>query len=223
MKNIKGLILRTKKKADFTLIEILIVMTLLLVVGGVVTVNIRKAIVEQKYRTEVELVVDTLRLAQDLMLIAGLDLHLFMKQASNDQGIECWLEADGEIPKKWERMIAQSHRLLTAIRTASFKEQRSFPITEGMLDLRFQSLGSMMSRGILKLSFYQNESMQGPLIRTICLSGYPHPIVSKLETDSSIPCRENKEFDLRLTQQTEREILEDVNIEKARNKEKESN
>ena len=197
-------------------------MSLLLIVGGAVGINVRKAIIEQKYRTEVELVVDTLRLAQDLMLIAGVDLHFFMKKAPDDQGIECWLEAAGNVPKKWEAMIARSRRILTAIRTAGFKELNSFPIIEGMLDLRFQSQGSLMSRGVLRLSFYQSESIQGPLIRAVCLPGYPHPIISVPETGNAVSCgEENKEFDSRLTQLTVKEILEDVVIEKPKNEEKE--
>jgi hypothetical protein len=209
-----------KRRVCFTLLEVLVVMTLVLAFGGVVAINVHKAVIEQRYRTEVELVIDTLRLAQDLMLIAGVDIHFIMKEASSDQGIECRLEVDGAVPKKWEGMIARSHRLLTAIRTANFKDQR-FPFTEGMLDLRFQSQGTMMSRGILRLSPYYSEKIKGPLVRAICLPGYPHPIISKPETDKPMPCgEESKEFDLLLTQQTQREILEDS--EKSKENEKEN-
>ena len=114
------------KTHPFTLVEILIVMTLLLVVGGAVTINVRKAVIEQQYKTEVELVVDTLRLAQDLMLIVGADMHLKMKPAEGDKGLEYWLEADGGIPENWKPTMKRAHRILTAVRTASFKDQRPF-------------------------------------------------------------------------------------------------
>ena len=52
----------------------------------------------------------------------------------------------------------------------------------------------------------------------ICLKGYPHPIVSVLETDKPVECRDaaDDEFNNRLTTFTVQEILEDDELIKSK-------
>lgn len=202
--------MRILKKAYFTLIEILVVMSLILLIGGVIAINVRNAVFEQRFRTEVELIVDTIRLAQDIMLIVGADIHFYMKQKSADKGIEYWIESVGGLPKEWDPIVARNHRVLTAVHSANFSDER-FPRTEGILDIRFESEGTMMSLGVLRLSPYPKETTEGPLKVAICLPGYPHPIISQWEGKTPITCSPpNAEFDMRLTNQTVSEIIEDV-------------
>jgi hypothetical protein len=187
--------------------ELLIVITLLIMLTGVVGINIRRAFQQQKFRAEVDLIVDTLRLAQDLMLIIGADVKFSM---SNDKqrGIHYSLEVEGNIPKEWAPVIRRSRRQLKEVHFAEFRNGE--PV-EGYLSVRFFSGGSVMSRGVLRLSTHENPDDPGALKRAILLRGHPHPIESVSEGEKPIELEdeEDNEFNNRLTTYTTREILED--------------
>ena len=68
-----------------------------------------------------------------------------------------------------------------------------------------------MSRGVLRLSPYASDATPGPLVQAICLPGYPHPIISQSDAKAAVACgAEDKDFDTSLTDETVKEILEDV-------------
>lgn len=203
----------TLRRLHITLVEMLIVITILALVSGVVGINIARALKSQRFRTEVDLMVDTLRLAQDLMLIMGTDVHVRVKASDDNTGIEYWLDVEGGVPKQWEATVQRSRRLLKEVHGVFFKELQEFPIIEGQLDIRFHSGGSMMSRGVLRLSTHEEEDAAGATVRAICLRGHPHPIISEVEDpDNPITCEDKDETQLRdrLTFYTTQEILEDV-------------
>lgn len=205
------------RRLHITLVEILIVITILSLVAGVIGININRALMTQRFRTEVDLMVDTLRLSQDLMLILDTDVHLKVKAREDKKAIEYWLEVEGGVPKVWEPVIGRSRRTLDVTHMVNFVEQQPFPIPEGdQLDIRFQSGGSMMSKGVFRMSTHEEPYVLGSLTRAICLRGYPHPIVSVPETEKSEECEEEEDTDFhnRLTFYTTQEILEDVAPEK---------
>ncbi|QLH36565.1 MAG: type II secretion system protein [Parachlamydiaceae bacterium] len=68
-----------KSKRFFTLIELLIVLMVLALASGVIGFSVHRALREQRFKTEVELVADSLRLAQNLMLIMNADVHVTFK------------------------------------------------------------------------------------------------------------------------------------------------
>lgn len=200
------------RRLHVTLLEILIVISILTLVSGVIGVNVRRAFIEQRFRTEVDLMVDTLRLAQDLMLILDTNTRVFVKEAPGGKGIEYWLEVEEEIPQQWNSIIKHSRRLLKGTRFINFAEEGPFPPSEGELEMRFLSGGSLMSRGALRMSSHEKFDSPEAFTRVICLEGYPHPIFSIPEYDKRIECgdKESAEFNNQLTYYTTQEIFEDA-------------
>jgi type II secretory pathway pseudopilin PulG len=208
-----------------TLIEILIVISILAIVTGLVGLNIRRALINQRFNTEVGLLADHIRLAQDMMLILSKDVHLFMQ--GTPEGIEYWLEVEGGASGAWEPVIKRAHRKMQSTFYADFKQEDLFPLSrQGIIELRFLSKGSMMSRGELQLSTHEDPFSGVAARRTICLKGYPDPIfsipVNKIPTPNEMwsDCEEKKEkedFFEQLTRSTQEEILREIEFQKARN------
>lgn len=163
-------------KRHFTIIEMMIVITVLALVGGVIAVNVRKAFQEQRFRTETTLVVETLRLAQDLMLILQDDAHVIFTQ--NEKGITFWLKTESPLAKNWEEVIKRTHKTLKAIHSVKFLDQLEGPTKMGELDIKFLSGGTVMSRGVIRLSSTDNDTEVNALRSAIPLYGYPRPIES---------------------------------------------
>lgn len=205
------------RRRHLTLVEILIAITILVLIGGIIGISVTRALKEQKFRTEVGLVVETLRIAQDLMLILGADVHFRVKAREDKSGIEYGLEVEGGVPEQWEAMIKRTHRLLKETHGVSFRELQPFPIVEGQLDIRFQSGGAQMSKGVLRLSTHENEKAPGAMTMAICLKGYPHPIVALIEGAEPVKCEGPDDADVkaRLTSYTVQEILEDDELNKS--------
>lgn len=205
------------RRLYLTLVEIMIALTILALIGGVIGININVALKEQRFQTETDLVVETLRIAQDLMLILGSDVHFRVKAKADKSGIEYGLDVEGGVPSQWESMIARTHRVLKETHGISFKELQPFPIIEGELDIRFQSGGEQMSKGVLRLSTHENERASGATTMAICLKGYPHPIVTLLEGPEPVTCETPDDAGVvnRLTSYTVQEILEDNEMNKS--------
>ena len=75
--------LHSLKQLPMTLLEIMIVIAVIAIATGVIGLGVNKAVVNQQFQTELSILVDELRLAQNLMLILGTDVHLKFKQISN--------------------------------------------------------------------------------------------------------------------------------------------
>jgi len=166
------------QRRHVTLIEMLIVLVLLSMLAGVVGINVVKAMREQRFRSEVQVVVDQLRLAQDLMLIAGVDVHLKFAQDVDKKGIKFWMEANQELSENWSREVQRPHNNLTTVQYVEFEDFYKLPFESGVIDLRFLSGGSVMSRGVLRLSTSASKKYLGALEKYVCLPGYPAPIVT---------------------------------------------
>lgn len=201
-----------------TLIEILIVVTVLLFVTGVIGFNIRRALITQRFNTETALFVDSIRLAQDMMLILSKDVHLRVKPGPKEQGMEYFIEVEGGAPKGWENLIKRSHRIMQSVHYIRFDQLDSFPSQPGQMDLRFQSRGSMMSKGELQFSSHQDPYISAALRRAVCLRGYPHAIISEPvlrvpdQGEMWTECEEEDEkesFFEQLTVYTREEVLQD--------------
>lgn len=201
-----------------TLVEILIVVTVLLFVTGVIGFNIRRALITQRFNTETGLFVDSIRLAQDMMLILSKDVHLKVKQGPQGKGLEYFIEVEGGAPRGWEKLIKRSHRVMESIHYIAFDQLDTFPSQPGQIDLRFQSRGSMMSHGELQFASHQDPFTSTALRRAVCLRGFPHAIISNPVT--SVPdkgkmwtdCDEEDEkesFFEQLTVYTQEEVMQD--------------
>lgn len=158
------------------MIEILIVLAILAMCIGVIGFNTFKAVREQRFQTEVSQVVDDLRLAQNLMLIMNTDSR--MKFTSEDKLIKYWLEFDQQLVKNWGRELQREPKTLKYIQFVNFQDELNKEHVVGSAEVRFLSGGSVMSRGVMRLSTSINDDARGALVRYVHLPGYPSAIVS---------------------------------------------
>jgi len=198
-----------RRLSFFTLVEILIVFLILSVVTAVVGININKAVEEQRFKTEVDTVLSELRLAQDLMLILRADVQV--KFAQGADGISYSIETESQTTKNWMNSLKKPHPKLKAIRGISFKDELDLPTVPGAVIIHFLSKGSVMSRGILRLS-NSSDPVNVPswaLVKVINLYGYPHPIVSSTpsKTDPITLPESNTSADTGITNLTKTEII----------------
>lgn len=195
------------KRRLFTLVEILLVIGIIVLITGVTGVNIRRLYLEQKYTTEVNLIVDTLRIAQDLMMILQTDVTVNFKKNDKESIIEYAIQFDKPPSKQWVNILTKKHPPLKTIKTLVF-DAVSAPIgsPKDGITLNFFSRGTVMSKGILRISPYADEHEIGPLNRFICLKGYPAPI--NVQTEKANLCNFEKESDYfsRLTDLTKSEV-----------------
>lgn len=162
-----------------TLIEVLIVISILSLVAGIAAVGLNKAIFDQRFRTEVSMIVDSLRMAQDLMLVLGTDVHVHFAE-ENNEGIKYWIELETTLPKNVEREVLRKRPLLKAIKGVFLADKLLAETQESHLDVKFLSNGAVMSKGIMRLASSSDENVpKGTLESFICLAGYPNPIASR--------------------------------------------
>lgn len=167
------------RRLPITLLELLIVMGILALISGIVAISINKALIDQRFRSEVDLIVNELRLAQDLMLILGTDVHLNFSEAKDGAGIEYWIKLETILPKNVQKEVLRKRKPLKTIHGVFLEDQLVTEIKEKHIDVKFLSNGAVMSKGIMLLSTSDKESQQqGALNRYICLAGYPRPIQS---------------------------------------------
>lgn len=196
-----------KRKAHLTLLEILIVITLISLVTGFVGINITKAVREQRFRTEVSAVVDMIRTAQDVMLIMDIGTKVKFSQDPSKEGLQVSIETDTPLPKRWAPLLQGATRTLTAIHWIQFEDVNK-KNEQGRLDLVFLSSGVGMSKGILRLSTSERDDDLGALTSWICLPGYPKPIfsVSKADGDPTCYFEDDEEYVKNVTRQMYEEI-----------------
>lgn len=193
------------RRLPVTLLELLVVIAILALASGIVAVSINKAVVDQRFRTEVGMIVDELRLAQDLMLILGTDVRVYFQETKDQEGIEFWLELDTIIPKEIEREVAKRRYQLKTIKGVFFEDELLTEVHEGKMDVKFLSNGSVMSKGIMRLATSDSEKAQkGILENYICLRGYPTTIKSSetKEEAEKLCTKSDEAFEEKLTRDT---------------------
>jgi Tfp pilus assembly protein FimT len=204
---------RCIRRQQITLIELLIVLAVLSIVIGLIGFNVRNLIFEQRFKNEVKLVVDQLRMAQNLMLITGSNVHVKFRQGDGEIIME--LESSHEIP--WLKDAHAATKRLSVIRHVGFEEKDkefSSGLEEpGVADVQFLSRGTVMTEG--KLLVETQKGSENSLARFICLSGSPGPITVRTKEDSDCPKKIADEFKERLIRVTEQEIQEvGIDVEK---------
>lgn len=183
-----------------TFIEMIVVMAILSLVGGVIGMNITKAMREQRFRTEIAQIMDKLRLAQNLMLILNEDVKVQFIKVEN--GVICNLTFQCPLYKGWGRELARP-QLLTAVRRVDFKGMGE-DLGKGDFALKFLSGGMVMSQGILKLSTGKNRIYSDQ--RFVCLPGFPSSIVA-VDKKPNLECLSKGRTDDGLTQVIMPEII----------------
>ena len=195
-----------RKRHPFTLLEILVVIAILTTLGGFISINIKRVVYDQRFKSEVASVLETLRLAQNLMLLVKQDVHVIFK-GKESQEIDMLLSFDFPIPPGWEKELKRKRALKTIHRVEMEDGRRRDQGREGELDIQFLSGGDVMSQGILLLSnhYSEAEDPKSLMNRYICLLGYP----SELFISEELPeCPKTKDiqFKEQLTDSTVSEI-----------------
>jgi type II secretory pathway pseudopilin PulG len=196
-----------------TLLEVIIVCAILSIASGIVAFNINKALVQQRFESEVSLIVSDLRLAQDIMLTMGTDIHLHFAESKNNGGIEYWLELETNLPQNAQREVQRKRRVLKTIKGVFFKDELPSEIQESNIDVKFLSQGHVMSKGIMRLATSSDENVPaGTLESFIYLSGFPKTIVSSRNKEEAEDTYQKLEDDLdeRITQNTISHLPEEL-------------
>lgn len=175
-----------------TLLELLIVMVVVALVAGIMAIGIDKALLDQRFRNEVSMIVDDLRLAQELMMIVGADVHLVFKAQESGEGIQYLIKTEAQMTESIQRILINKKRELKTIHGVFFKDELERSNAPGEIDVKFISKGIVMSKGIMRLALSSKEELQGNgLENFICLPGYPQLIVSKdTKEEAEAECRE---------------------------------
>lgn len=194
------------KKRWLTLVEIMIVMALISIVGGVLAFGIRQITREQCFRTEVSQVLNTLRLAQQIMLILNTDVHVVFK--ASPQGFTYRILLDDKLTERWHLELTKKRPPLTEIHAINFKDALNPNGNQTSIDIKFLSGGSTMSQGVLRLGVAP-PGVPDTQEAFICLPGYPYYITdASSANDPSCNLADQKKFNQALTQAIVSEITE---------------
>ncbi len=161
-------------KRAFTLIELLVVLAILAVASALVGLGIRQALVDQRFRSEVNMVVQQLRVAQDLMLFASADAYVKFSTDSHGHPTSR-IEVKTRIPPFLEKQVDLSPRVYSTLKRIEFFDYGNGEHSLTAFDLEFGSRGTSMTRGTLRLSAGDTVDW----VREIDLIGSPGPIVSR--------------------------------------------
>lgn len=200
---------RSLRKKQMTLIEMLVVIMVLSLIVSVIGFNVYRLVGDQRFRNEVKMVLDELRLAQNLMLIMGSDVRVTFE--GENGAILMKLESSKDI--SWLKAVHPEPKKLRVIHHASFSKELkdlSFGFEQnGIREIKFFSKGATMSSGILRLSVSSDEDTdeKNTLTRYICLSGHPEPITMQLKNCSE-KNKTDADFKDQLRRITEQQIKE---------------
>lgn len=190
-----------------TLMEIMLVLGLIMLVGGVVALNVRSAIQDQRFRSNVEIVADQIRLAQEVMLVLKEDVTLDFFISKEDREWRVRQEFDTLLPELWDKELRREKRM-GVIKTLNLNvsaTEELLPVSQERLKLYFMSNGSVMSQGVLRMTSRYSDD-----VKFICLPGYAATIevLDQEPTGSECDRQWTKDFGEALTQDTFRLVPE---------------
>ncbi|WP_068468574.1 pilus assembly FimT family protein [Candidatus Protochlamydia phocaeensis] len=159
--------MRIVRQPCFTLLELLIVLFILSLGLALTGVKLKEAYDEQRFASEVQQVLDRLRMAQDLMLIMNADVQVCFSRNAKTKQIECKLDIEKPIKDGWANLIERP-LALSAIRSYQFNGSQDDPLI-----LRF-SLGKMSQGQLTLLEASEAKEARKDFIE---LPGYPSPLV----------------------------------------------
>ncbi len=194
------------KRHQMTFIEVMIILTIILLTTGLMGVNIQRMIKQQHFKSEVALVVDQLRLAQDIMLILNADVRVKFNKDKN--GFKLHIEVENILSKGWQREIQRERPALKHIQSIAFEDYNSGnKIEQPPLELLFLSGGSIMSQGLLQLKGAGDDDQA-----YLMFPGYPYPIESSQNAEDHLTRRIQHQADYfeKLTFYMRREIEENL-------------
>lgn len=132
------------RRLYFTLLEILVVLTILSLGAALAGVKIHQIYKEQRFLSDTQQVLSQLAMAQDLMLIMDTDVKVRFEKDPQTKRFAVWLDIEKPLDEAWGRLVERKV-VLSTIQSIKFKGK-----TQNKLALLF-SLGKM-SKGTLTLS-----------------------------------------------------------------------
>lgn len=164
--------LRKIQRRYVTLIEMMIVMSLLIVLAGVTSLNIYRAVIEERYRAGVSQLVSRLQMAQDIMLIIRSDVVVQLERQPG--GLLCRLEVDRKLAPLLQGIVNRTG-VIAGIDAFTWTPLEGPSIANQKVALNFKANGVQISRGELKVS-------NGALDTYVLVSGFAEPIAASQET-----------------------------------------
>ncbi len=166
------------KKSYFTLIEMLVVLLILSTGLALTGVKVKQAFDEQRKLSDVQIVINALIMAQDLMLMMDTDVEVVFSHDQKTKLVTCQIFVEKLMDQAWSKVVEKPFKL-SAIRSYSFTDSHQDP-----LRLRF-TLGKM-SQGILTLSTdpYITYGSNKKDDFKILLKGYPSTITKITNPDT---------------------------------------
>lgn len=155
--------LRKSSRRFLTLLELLIVISILAITASVLTFNIAGIFRDQRFRADVEKVVDKLQMAQNVMLILNSDVTVSIAKNDQDQYV-MKLKAEKPLPLHLDK-IAEKKVVLDGINEITFNDEKDSIVLE------FKALKHVVPTGILTMKV--DEELES----SVTLFGYSHPIV----------------------------------------------
>jgi len=153
------------RKRPVTLLELLIVMTLIVLIVGAVSFNVLKMRQDQQFRSAMTVVQQRLQAALETMLIHNETVRVVIQPSK--EGLR--IDIDTEIPlTKGLGRLLNRDPMVKGIVSFSW-EPADGRMTKGQSTLVFSPIAQAIPQGTL--TFYG----PGTLKRTIVLKGYPHP------------------------------------------------
>lgn len=177
------------------MLEILLVIAVVGIIAGAIGINVTKAVREQRFDAEVDLVADQLRLAQDLMVIFHANISVVLTVNEKKNGYILELIPDVSLPTPWLNEIQRKNKMsyIHIINYSGLTKE------QGQLKLNFRSGGSEMPHGTLRFSTNEIDD-SGALTSYIHFPGYPAPI-SVVKSKTS-PFKGDEEINIEATQRT---------------------
>lgn len=154
----------------FTLIEIMVVLAILALTGGIAALKMRDFLKQQTYLDDSALLLNELRLTQDLMLIMEIDSEVNIKKMDDHFTVQ--IEAKSPPPELGKKIIDHSTLKLKGIKSIEFEDSFSGTVLTDEIKLTFFSRGFTMNHGTLKL--FPKTSSESVL--AIELPGHPAPL-----------------------------------------------
>lgn len=187
---------KTLRRQAITLMEIMIVIALFSLVSGVLAVNANRLLREERFQKESALIQDKIKLAIDLTLLFDVESEIQFVEKEDAIALAMAIENGGSLSRLLNGKEPISLRAIHFIEFDDFRKENE----RGKLSLKFLSSGSLLPKGILRLSTSRSDKDLGAITHYIHLPGYPAPIKTyKNDEISRTLADEGESLDQKLT------------------------
>lgn len=177
-----------RKRHNFTLIELLIVFSIILMMGAVLSINVVQAIKQQRFLSGSREILDRLQMAQDLMLMQKTTIIVTLTQEQvPTPHIVCLLEAHIPNERKEIKKILDNTKMITGIQKLEFIDTEGV-LHQGKATFHFIQPGNHNKGGVLYL---YADALKDTQPQTIVVEKHPRPLKLLAGLPASINNTEN--------------------------------